>query len=190
MHWWSFRDTEGKDTLFLFDSFGIIGLLGFLVENDKKIFKKIITGMQQIFKKDNEVTLRKWSFKRCNYQRLIQKELEQLSDTAFFFFRFLDEFGKYKGIENTVHVYTVDDRLQSFDTDYCEPFQLYFYLNLFESLETSMVAKAKSKKLDRKLLSELLNELFSLNFRQNKKMLDVFILERFIDFAESDTPME
>ena len=56
-----------KDTLFLFDSFGIIGLLGFLVENNKKIFKKVITGMQGIFKMDNEVTLPKWSFKRHNY---------------------------------------------------------------------------------------------------------------------------
>ena len=79
------------------------------------MFKKDVTGMQQIFKKDNEVTLLKWNFKRCNYQRLTQKELEQLSDTAFFFFRFLDEFGKYKGIEDILLVYTVDKFLQSFD---------------------------------------------------------------------------
>ena len=80
------------------------------------MFKKDITGMQQIFKKDNEVTLLKWSFKRCNYQRLTQKELEQLSDTVFFFFRFLDEFGKYKGIKDILLVYTVDKKfLQSFD---------------------------------------------------------------------------
>lgn len=88
-HWWSFLDTQEKDTLFLFNSFGTIGLLGFLVENDEKIFKKVITSMQQIFKKDNEVTLLKWSFKRCSYQRLTQKELKQLSDTPFFFFSFL-----------------------------------------------------------------------------------------------------
>lgn len=50
---------EEKDTLFLFDSFGTIRLLGFLVENDEKIFKKVITGMKQTFKKDNEVTLLK-----------------------------------------------------------------------------------------------------------------------------------
>ena len=90
--WWSFLDTKKKNTLFLFNSFGTIGLLGFLVEKDKKIFKKVITSMQQIFKRDNEVTLLKWSIKRHNYQCLIQKELQQLLDTAFFFFRFFEKF--------------------------------------------------------------------------------------------------
>ena len=58
---------------------------------------------------------------------------------------------------------TVDDRLQTFDTDYCIPFKLSFYQNLLKLLETIMVAQVKSKKLDRKLLSELLSKLFSLN---------------------------
>ena len=174
---------HGKDTLFLFDSFGTIGLLGFLI-------KKVKMGMQQIFQKENEVTLLKWSFKGRNYQRLTQKELEQLSGTAFFFFRFLDEFGKYKGIENTVHMYIADYRLQSFNTNNCGPFQLYFFLNLFEPLKTSVAARVKPKKLDRKLFSELLNELLSLNSKHNEKMLDDFILEHYIGFAESDTPVE
>ena len=75
MHLWSFLDTQEKDKLFLFDSFGAIEPLSFLVKNDKKIFKNVIKGMQPIFKKDNEVTLLQWSFKKCNYQRMTQKEL-------------------------------------------------------------------------------------------------------------------
>ena len=75
MHWWSFLDTQEKDKSFLFDSFDAIEQLSFLVKNDKKIFKKVIKGMQPIFKKGNEVTRLKWSFKRCNYQRTTQKEL-------------------------------------------------------------------------------------------------------------------
>lgn len=90
-------------------------------------------------------SLLKWSFKRHNYQCLIQKELQQLLDTAFFFFRFFEEFWKYKGIENTVQVYTVNNCLQSFNTYYCEPSSLYFYLNLFEPLERSVTAQAKLK---------------------------------------------
>ena len=78
--------------------------------------------MYQIFKRDNEVTLLKWSYKGHNHQCLTRKELQQLSDTAFFFYRFLEEFRKYKGIENTVEVYAVNDCLQSFGTYYCRSF--------------------------------------------------------------------
>ena len=89
-----------------------------------------------------------------------------------------------------MRLYTMDDRLQSFNTNYCGPFQLYIYLNLFKPSETSVVAQAESKKLYGKLLCKLLNKLFSLNSRHNEKMLDAFILEHFIDFAGRDAPME
>ena len=97
-------------------------IFSFLVENDKKIYKKVIRSMQQIFKRDNKVTLLKWSCKGHKHQCLTQKELQQLLDTAFFFFRFLEEFRKYKGIENIVEVYAMTDCLQSFDTYYCRSF--------------------------------------------------------------------
>ena len=78
---------------------------------------------------------------KAKYEKLTQKELNSLSSTAQHFFKFLYEFGTYKKIKNTVKVVTVDDNLQSFSTDYCGLFQLYFYLNLFEPLNTSIVAK-------------------------------------------------
>ena len=127
VHWWSFLDREEKDTLFLFDSFGSHGLLHFVVENDLPTFNKLIPGqLKQIFKKDNKITLLKWSFKLSKYEKLKEKELNKLSDTARHFFRFLYEVGKYKGVKNTVQVVMVDDNLQSHDTDYCGPFQMYF----------------------------------------------------------------
>ena len=43
---------------------------------------------------------------------------------------------------------TGDNKLQSFDTDYCSPFQMYFYVSLFEPLKGSVVAESSSKKLD------------------------------------------
>ena len=57
-HWWSFLDIDGGDSQF-FCSFGTEGLLGTIVENDWKIFNKVVGGMKNIFKKDNKITLLK-----------------------------------------------------------------------------------------------------------------------------------
>ena len=70
----------------------------------------------------------------------------------------------------------MDDNLQSFDTDYCGLFQIYFYLNLFEPLNTSVAAESSTKKLDVKLIGELLNHLFKTRTRQNERILDAFII--------------
>ena len=52
-HWWSFLDTEQKDTLFLFDSMESYRLLNFIVQNYPDIFNKLIPGQfKQIYKKD------------------------------------------------------------------------------------------------------------------------------------------
>ena len=153
VHWWSILDTDERDTLFFFDTLGTYGF-----NNDLNIFQKLIPGqIKQIYKQDNKITLLTRNFKLENYEKLTQKELNSLSSTAQHFFKFLYEFGTYKKIKNTVKVVTVDDNLQSFNTDYCGVFQLYSYLNLFKPLNTSIVAKTSTKKLDIKLIGELLN---------------------------------
>ena len=69
IHWWSFLDTDEKDTLFLFDSFSSYGLLDFIVNNDLDVFKCVIPGQfKQIFKKGNKITLLKCSFNLNNYE--------------------------------------------------------------------------------------------------------------------------
>ena len=55
IHWWSFLDTDERDTLFFFDSFGTLGLLNFIVTNYLNIFKKLIPGH---IKQDNRTTNR------------------------------------------------------------------------------------------------------------------------------------
>ena len=89
-HWWSFLDTKQKGTLFLFDSLGSYGLLNFIVQNDLEVFNKLIPGQfNQIFKKDNKTTLLRWSFKLDKYEKLKDRDINKLSDTAKHFFRFL-----------------------------------------------------------------------------------------------------
>ena len=190
IHWWSFLDTNEKDTLFLFGSFGSYGLLNFIVNNDLDVSKRVIPRqIKQIFKKDSKITLLKWTFKLNNYKKLKQKQLDKLTPAARHFLKFLYDFGKYKKIKNTVKVVTVDDNLQSFDTDYCRPSQMYFYLSLFEPLKGSVVAESSSKKLDVKLIEEMLNEIFNTNTRQNKRILDAFILQHDIEFDWEDVPL-
>ena len=75
--------------------------------------------------------------------------------------------------------------MQGLDADYCGPFQMFFYLNLFEPLETSIDARATSKKLTDDLIGELLNEIFVIETKHNERMLDSFILQNDIEFAES-----
>ena len=42
------------------------------------------------------ISILKWSFKLKNYEKLMQKDLNKLSSTAKYFFKFLYEFNKYK----------------------------------------------------------------------------------------------
>ena len=183
IHWWSFLDTDERDTLFFLDSFGTLGLLNFIVTNYLNIFKKLIPGhIKQIFQQDNKITLLRWNFKLKNYKKLTQKELNRLSTTARHSFKFMYNFSKYRKIRNTVKVITVDDNLQSFRTNCCGPFQMYFYLNLFEPVKGSLVAETSSKNLDVKLIDAFLNEMFKTRTRQNGRILDAFILQHDIEF--------
>ena len=136
-----------------------------------------------------------WTFKCNNYKKLTSMEINKLSDMAKHFFAFLDQFGKYKNIRNSVKVVIMDDNLQNFQMDYCETFQMYYHLNLLQPLETSIIGRSNSKKLPMKLIGKMLNEIFSLNTSHNKIMLDAFILQNDIDFStsrheSSDTEME
>ena len=189
IHWWSFLDTDEKDTLFFFDLFSSYGLLNFIAISDLDVFNKVIPGQfRQIFKQDSKITLLKWSFKLKNYEKLRQKDLNKLSSTPKYIFKFLYEFGKHKKVKNTVKVVTVDYNLLSIDTDYYGRFQMYIYLSLFEPLKGSVVARSESKQLDVKLMGELLNEIFNTNTRQNERILDVFILQHEIEFNGDDVP--
>ena len=180
-------DTNEKDTLFLFDSFGSYALLNFIVNNDLDVFKRVIPGqIKKIFKKDYKIMLLKWSFKFNNYEKL--KQMDKLTPAARHFFKFLYDFGKYKKIKNTVKLVTVGGNLQSFDIDYCGPFQMYLYLSLFKPLKGSVVVESSSKKLNVKLIGEMLNEIFNTSTRQNERVRDAFILQHDIKFDGEDVP--
>ena len=51
-----------------------------------------------------------------------------------------------------------------------------------------MVAVSSSKKLDVKLIGEMLNKIFNTSTRQNKRILDAFILQHDIEFDGETFP--
>ena len=77
--------------------------------------------------------------------------------------------------------------MESFDTDYCGISQAYFYINLFEPLNSSVVAKRSTKKLDVQLNGGLLNKLFNTRIRQNERILDAFIMLNGLKFDRDKT---
>ena len=54
---------------------------------------------------------------------------------------------------------------------------VYFYYNLLEPFENSVMAHKKSSRLEHKFVPELLNEIFTRNPTLNENVLDRFILE-------------
>ena len=108
-------------------------------------------------------------FSRKNYSKRKNNELDQLLVQPFYFFKFLDDFGKYKNVQDKICVFTVDNTLQSMNNGYSGPFQLYFYYNLFEPFKNSIVEHKKSSRLDHKLEQELLNEIVTRNSTLNEK---------------------
>ena len=42
IHWWSIFDIDSKKDFLPFDSFGVLGLRNFIVQDDEKIVKKSI----------------------------------------------------------------------------------------------------------------------------------------------------
>ena len=64
------------------------------------------------------------------------------------------------------------------EKDTCEVFQLYFYLNLFNPLESSTIIHAE--KLNKKTIEVVLNETLSTNKEENEDRIEAFVHENNI----------
>ena len=128
-HWWGILDIHPKAEILFFDSFGQDGLKNLVIQDDQKIVKK--KGIEKIRKTDNKLTLVKINFSLKAFPILKSGEFESLSKTAQVFFHFIESFGKLHQLKDFVCVWMLEDPTQKFKTSTCEPFQLYFFDNLF-----------------------------------------------------------
>ena len=53
-HWWSFLEISSKEKIFLFDSFGFIGLKEFIIDNDRETIDKFFYGLEKMNKNDKK----------------------------------------------------------------------------------------------------------------------------------------
>ena len=114
-HWWSFLETSSKEEIFLFDSFGFIGLKELIIDNDKKLIDKFFYGLEQINKKDKRINLTYVQFDLEAFKHVNKK---RLTATAQDFFHTLNEFAKVHK-RKLVNVFMVDDQLQNLQSDTC-----------------------------------------------------------------------
>ena len=153
-----------------FDTFGIEGLKHFIIQDDKKIVKKILIGIEKMDRSDKKITLCKIKFNMSAYKRLLKKEIDSLSETAQNLFHFINAFGKKLNLKSFVNVWMVEDRLQDLDSAACGIFQIYFYENLFNLDKNSSIQN--DKKLNKSAIEKLLNELFTLEDVDNEQKME------------------
>ena len=63
------------------------------MQDDKKVIEKILFGTEQLTRTDNNITLVNVKFNLNACKNLSKKELDNLSDTARYFFYFVQSFG-------------------------------------------------------------------------------------------------
>ena len=77
-------------------------------------------------------------------------------------------------LRNEIIIHLVDDQLQMIEKDMCGMYQIYFYVNLFNPLESSSILNKKS--LNRRTIEKLLNEILSTG-KQNESRIEAFTQE-------------
>ena len=171
-HLWSILDIKPRTDIFFFDSYGIEGLKHFIIQDDRAIVDKILTGIEKIDKTDDKITLCKVKCNLSACKKLSKKEIDSLSETARDFFYFIQAFGIKFKLRGFVNIWMVEDRLQELDSATCGIFQIYFYQNLFNPEENSKIQR--NAKLNKKKVETLLNELFSLDDKENEIRMGEF----------------
>ena len=173
-HWWSLLEISSKQQIFLFDSFGFVGLKEFIIDNGKQIIDQFFYGLEKINKKDKIINLTYVHFDNESYKKVNK---DSLTPTARDFFHSLSQFSKVHN-ENSVDIYMVDDQLQNIKSDTCGLCQLYFYMNLFLPKESSKMVGNRT--LNLRTIKNLLNEIFNKNISQNEIVVENFAAEHNI----------
>ena len=102
-------------------------------------------------------------------EKFNNKKIGNLSNTARDFFYFVQSFGNFLKVKDSLNIWMVQDRIQDIENVTCSIFQLYFYKNLFNPNADSKIQS--DKKLTKKTAETLLNELFSLDIDNNEKII-------------------
>lgn len=160
-YWQNISEIYPKTDLSFFDSFGVDGLKSFIIEDDKKVIKKLLFETEKMTRTDSKMILVniKFNLKAC--KNLSKKELDNLSDTARNFFNFIQSFGNKIKLRDFVNIWMMEDRIKDLDSITCGTFQIYFYNNLFNPDKKNKIQN--KARLNKNTIEILLNELFALD---------------------------
>ena len=138
-----------REKKYFFDSFGFDDFKEFLLQYDKKILDKILYEIKKFEKKDSKIMVITLTFSMERYETI--KNLNRLSETMQDILHLINEFGK-KHLKEEVRIHFVDNQLQKTVTNTCGVFQLYFFVDLFNPDENSVIVEDKTltKKNNRK----------------------------------------
>ena len=81
-HWWSILDIDPKKDFLVFDSLELLGLKNFIVQDNEKIAKKVLKGVQNISPDKTELNLVTVNFSANSYNKLLDQDKLYLSETA------------------------------------------------------------------------------------------------------------
>ena len=115
-------------------------LKNFYYKRIKKL-NKILYEIKKFDKKDSKITVITLTFSMEEYKKI--ETVNRLSETTQDILLLVNEFGKLHNLKEEVGVHFVDDQLQKTVTNTCGVFQIYFFVNLFNPDENSVIIEDK-----------------------------------------------
>lgn len=81
----------------------------------------------------------KIEFLMKNFKALMQIKIKKLSTAAQDLFHFIESFGRFNNINDTLSICLLEDPIQTIDTYTYGQFQLFFFENLINASEKSKI---------------------------------------------------
>ena len=99
-------DIQPANAMFLYYSFGVVGLETFIISEGSKVINKILFGQEKFKISDDKVTVVKTNFSRAVFENLLDKEKSKLN-----------QFAMLHKVMSTKRLFIVDDRAQNIESD-------------------------------------------------------------------------
>ena len=157
-HWFSLMKLQDKNSFFLFDSFGLMGLSYFVISDDDDLVSAFLRNLQiEEMDSSNDIKFYSFTFYPDIYLSITPREREQLSETCLGLLNFFTSFAIALGATQT-KVHGVSSQLQLKETSTCGVFQLFLLDKTYENVDESIC------KLHRKCTIGTLRDILNLYF--------------------------
>ena len=98
-------------------------------------------GIEKFNKRDNKITLITLKFSMQEYEK--KNNMNRINETTTDLLHLMNKYRIKHKLKNEVIVHLVHDQLQMIKRDTCGMYQIYFYINLFNPVESSDIISEK-----------------------------------------------